>query len=157
MEKIKSSLKIDMTGFVTYNKLRNIDGIWYLEESPEGNNLVVDLSKDHIMSLFVNATSGKRITKMGFGSNSASVASTDTEETFSNLFLNNLHESPTIDYTNKTITFEWALNAYEFNGYNLCEVGLFTHDGELVARKLITESFIKESDIMLEGSWVLSF
>ena len=121
-------------------------------EKYKDNNLVVNNGRQSVMQLLGSADSNKRIAKIAFGTNGTSPIGTDTAITGS--FIKNLGAVtyPTIS----SVKFEWTLGALEGNGIAIAEVGLLCFDSTLFARKT-REIINKNSDIILNGSWVLSF
>jgi hypothetical protein len=53
--------------------------------------------------------------------------------------------------------FNWPLAATEANGKEIREFGLFCTDGALFARRIRDRPIYKESDIALEGEWIITF
>jgi hypothetical protein len=57
------------------------------------------------------------------------------------------------------VQFDWRLETSEANGMDILEFGLVTEDGTLFSRR-VRESgrpVSKESDISIEGEWIIIF
>jgi hypothetical protein len=141
-------------------KLNNLKGIFYMEvikngvviEKYEDKNLVVNNGRQIVMQLLGSADSNNKLTKISFGTNGTSPAGTDVAITGS--FTKNLG---VVSYPSiSSVKFEWTLGALEGNGISIAEIGLLSFDSILFARKT-REVINKNSDIILNGSWVISF
>lgn len=141
-------------------KLGNLKGSFYLEIIKNGiivekyvdNNLVVNGGRNAVMELLGNATAGKRLTKLSVGTNSTAPTPSDTAIT--NAFVKNLG---TVSYpTISSVKFEFSIGAGEANGIGINEFGLLCLDNTLFARKT-RETINKNSDIILNGAWTISF
>jgi hypothetical protein len=141
-------------------KIGNLKGSFYLEiikngeivEKYEDNNLVVNTGRTAVMELLGAADPDKQLTQIAFGTNGTAPAGTDTAIT--GAFTKNLG---TVTYPTATsVKFDWTLGALEGNGIAITEVGLLCFDGTLFARKT-REVINKNSDIILNGSWIISF
>jgi hypothetical protein len=115
-------------------------------------NLVVNAGRTVVMQLLGNAPSPKRIAKLSVGTNGTAPDGADT--TITNSFAKNLTglSFPTIS----SIRFDWTLGAGEANGILIKEFGLLCADNTLFARK-VREGINKNSDIILNGNWTISF
>lgn len=140
--------------------LRNLKGSFYLNVIKNGEvierysdlNLVVNTGRTAVMELLGAANSDKQLTQIGFGTNGTAPSGTDTAITGS--FVKNLG---TVTYpTISSVKFEWTLGALEANGMAIAEFGLMCFDDTLFARK-VREVINKNSDIILNGAWVISF
>jgi len=141
-------------------KIGNLKGSFYLEiikdgkiiEKYEDHNLVVNTGRTSVMQLLGSADSDKQLTQIAFGTNGTAPAGTDTAIT--GAFTKNLG---TVSYpTITSVKFEWSLGALEGNGIAISEFGLMCFDDTLFARK-VREVINKNSDIILNGAWVISF
>jgi hypothetical protein len=139
-----------------------IKGVFHLEkicaktgeilETYTDNNLVVNGGRAAVTNLLGSGTSGKQLTKISFGTNGTAPAGSDTAIT--EAFTKSLGAVtyPTIS----SVSFAWTLGASEGNGLGIREVGILCTDNTLFARK--TRALIdKNSDIILNGSWTISF
>lgn len=141
-------------------KLGNLKGSFCLEvikngeviERYEDHNLVVNTGRTSVMQLLGAADSNKQLTQIAFGTNGTAPAGTDTAIT--GAFTKNLG---TVSYpTISSVKLEWTLGALEANGTAIAEFGLLCFDDTLFARK-VREVINKNSDIILNGAWTISF
>jgi len=139
-----------------------IKGVFYLEkicaktgeilEIYTDNNLVVNGGRTAVTNLLGAGSATKQLTKISFGTNGTAPVGTDTAIT--GAFTKSLGAVtyPTIS----SVSFAWTLGAAEGNGLGIREVGILCTDNTLFARK--TRALIdKNSDIILNGSWTISF
>lgn len=120
---------------------------YYLDE-----NLVVNTGRTAVMLLLGGAPSGKQLTKISVGTNGTAPNGSDTAIT--GAFTKNLG---TVSYpTISSVRFDWNLGAGEANGILIKEFGLLCADNTLFARK-VREGINKNSDIILNGNWTISF
>ena len=139
-----------------------IKGIFYLEkicaktgkilEIYTDNNLVVNGGRSAVTTLLGSGGSTKQLTQIAFGVNSTAPAATDTAITSAFTKTLGTVTFPTIS----SVSFAWTLGAAEGNGIGIREVGLLCADNTLFARKT-REVINKNSDIILNGSWTISF
>jgi hypothetical protein len=115
-------------------------------------NLVVTSSKQ-IQCNALGNTAGWAITQMGFGTNGATPALTDT--TLTGAYLK-AFDSVVFPLTNQ-VQFNFSLGVSEANGLSIQEFGLVTGNGKLFARKVRLAALVKQSDITLSGSWIITF
>jgi Flp pilus assembly protein TadG len=115
-------------------------------------NLVVTAAKQ-IQCNALGNTSGWAITQMGFGTNGTTPALTDTALTGQYL---KAFDSVTFPASNQ-VQFNFSLGTTEANGLSLQEFGLLTTNGKLFARKVRLAALVKQSDITLSGSWLITF
>lgn len=141
-------------------KLGNLKGSFCLEvikngeviERYEDHNLVVNNGRNAVMQLLGVVGSDKQLTQIAFGTNGTAPSGTDTAIT--GAFIKNLG---TVSYpTISSVKFEWTLGALEANGTAIAEFGLLCFDDTLFARK-VREVINKNSDIILNGAWTISF
>lgn len=115
-------------------------------------NLVVNTGRQSVMQLLGSADSDKQLTKIAFGTNGTAPAGGDTAIT--GAFTKSLG---TVSYpTISSVKFDWTLGSSEANGMNLVEFGLLCEDTTLFARK-VRALIVKNSDIILNGNWTISF
>jgi hypothetical protein len=55
------------------------------------------------------------------------------------------------------VQVNWKLLVSEANGKAIREFGLLTEDGTLFARRIRANPIYKESDISIEGEWIIIF
>jgi len=116
------------------------------------NNLVVNGGRTAVMNLLGAATSGKQLTKLSVGTSGTAPTGSDTAIT--GAFTKSLGavSYPTIS----SVKFDWTIGASEANGIAIKEFGLLCTDNTLFARK-VREVINKNSDIILNGNWTISF
>lgn len=144
------------------NESINLKGVFILEiicartgniiESYEDRNLVVNNGRSAVMTLLGSASSTKQLTKLSVGTNGTAPNGSDTAIT--GAFTKSLGAVtyPTIS----SVRFDWTLGAGEANGIAIREFGLLCTDNTLFARK-VREVINKNSDIILNGNWTISF
>lgn len=123
-----------------------------IEEMDE-ENLIVDVSKSIHSRLLGGSVTGKSVTTIGFGTNSAAPVAGNTALTSS---FTKAIDSVTYPATNQ-VQFNFSLGSTESNGKDIWEFGLLTGDGSLYARRVRSGVLSKQSDISLTGSWVITF
>ena len=140
----------------------NLKGIFHLKvicaktgevlEDYLDNNLVVNGGRTAVVNLLGAATSGKQLTKLSVGTNGTAPVGTDAAIT--GAFTKSLG---TVSYpTISSVKFDFQLGATDANGIGIREFGLVCTDNTLFARKT-RELINKNSDIILNGSWTISF
>jgi hypothetical protein len=116
-------------------------------------NMIVNAARHLMARLISEGAENLFINRIAFGTNGSIPEASDTLIT--NQFVKSLsgHSFP------KTgdVQFDWLLKDTENNGMAISEFGLLTADGTLFARKVRTYPINKESDISLEGHWIISF
>lgn len=115
-------------------------------------NLVVNGGRTAVMRLLGAADANKQLTKLSVGTNGTAPVGTDSAIT--GAFTKSLGAVtyPTIS----SVRFDWQLGASEGNGIAIREFGLLCTDNTLFARK-VRELINKNSDIILNGNWIISF
>lgn len=115
-------------------------------------NLVVNTGRTAVMSLLGAGGATKQLTKLAVGTNGTAPVGGDTAIT--GAFTKSLGAVtyPTIS----SVRFDWTLGALEGNGIAIREFGLLCDDTTLFARK-VRELINKNSDIILNGNWTISF
>ena len=123
-----------------------------LIENYVDNNLVVNGGREAVTRLLGAATSGKRLSKLSVGTNGT--APTGVDNAITGAFTKSLGAVtyPTIS----SVRFEFQLGAGEANGIGIREFGILCDDNTLFARK-VRELINKNSDIILNGNWTISF
>lgn len=115
-------------------------------------NLVVNGGREAVMKLLGAATAGKQLTKLQVGTNGTAPVSADNAITGAFTKTLGAVSYPTIS----SVRFAWTLGSSEANGIAIREFGLTCQDGTLFARK-VREVINKNSDIILNGNWTISF
>jgi hypothetical protein len=116
-------------------------------------NLIVDVSKTIHSRLLGGATTGKIITKIGFGTNGTAPSAGNTSLTGPYIKLLDSVSYP----TSNQVQFNFSLGSSENNGVGILEFGLISGDGSLYARRVRAGALSKESDISLTGYWTITF
>jgi hypothetical protein len=124
-----------------------------LIEEYEDHNLIVDGARATMAKLITGNGSGKNINRIAFGTNGNIPVPNDTAITspFTKTF-----DRITYPASNQ-VEFGWSLATTEANGKAICEFGLLCADGTLFARKNRGKPINKDSDIAIEGQWVIIF
>lgn len=144
------------------DKINNLKGIFELKvicahtgvvlERYIDRNLVVNGGRTAVMLLLGEGNTDKRLTKLSVGTNGTAPTGADTAIT--GAFTKSLGavSYPTIS----SVSFAWTIGSTEANGIGIREFGLLCDDDTLFARKT-RELINKNSDIILNGSWTISF
>ncbi len=115
-------------------------------------NLVVNGGRQSVMQLLGAGDTTKQLTKLAVGTNGTAPVGGNTAIT--GAFTKSLG---TVSYpTISSVKFDWQLGAGEGNGIAIREFGLLSTDNTLFARK-VREVINKNSDIILNGNWTISF
>lgn len=121
-------------------------------EHYEDKNLVVNNGRQIVMQLLGSANLNKRLSRLAVGTNGTAPVGTNTAIT--GAYTKNLG---TVTYpTISSVRFDWTLGAGEANGIAIREFGILSTDNTLFARK-VREVINKNSDIILNGNWTISF
>lgn len=141
---------------------KNLKGVFVLQvicahtgevlEHYEDHNLVVNNGRSAVMTLLGSASSTKQLTKLSVGTNGTAPNGADTAITGAFTKALGTVTYPTIS----SVKFDWSLGAGEANGIAIAEFGLLCTDNTLFARK-VREIINKNSDIILNGNWTISF
>lgn len=143
-------------------ELLNIKGVFFMQiicahtgkvlETYEDRNLVVNNGREIVTKLLGAGTTTKKLSKIAFGTNGT--APTGADNAITGAFTKNLGAVtyPTIS----SVKFDWTLGASEGNGINIVEFGILSSDDTLFARK-VRALIAKNSDIILNGNWTISF
>jgi hypothetical protein len=115
-------------------------------------NLVVNGGRTSVMRLLGALDADKQLTKLAVGTNGTQPVGTDIALTGSFTKALGAVTYPTIS----SVRFDWQLGASEANGIGIREFGLLCTDDTLFARK-VRELINKNSDIILNGNWIISF
>jgi len=121
-------------------------------EQCEDNNLIVNGARLQMAHLVAGDVSG-RINQIAVGTNGADPTAADTEITDSFA-----REIDGFEYPEDgQVQINWKLLADEANDMEIKEFGLLTADGTLFARRIREKPILKESDISIEGQWIIIF
>ena len=124
-----------------------------LAEEWEERNLIVDGARALMARLVAGDSGGTRINRIAFGKSGNIPVPDDAEITEPFIKLLDSHSFPAA----RQVMFNWPLAAIEANGKEIREFGLFCADGALFARRIRDRPIYKESDIALEGEWIITF
>jgi hypothetical protein len=122
-----------------------------LIEEYEDRNIIVDGARSAIARLISGDGAGKNINRIAFGTSNAAPSPDNTAIT--GAFAKNF-----IGYSypmTGQVLFSWDLLTTEANGKGILEFGLLCADGTLFARKTRTKPLEKDSDISIEGQWLI--
>jgi hypothetical protein len=124
-----------------------------LIEVYEDHNLIVNGAKDAAAHLLAGDIDGKYISKIAFGTSGNIPTPDDTA--LKEPFIKKISAVgyPALGH----VEFRWNLLASEANGKGITEFGLVCEDGTLFSRKVRDKAIPKESDIALEGEWIIIF
>lgn len=116
-------------------------------------NLVVDVAKLSLAHLLGGDVTQRSVTQIGFGSNIAAPASTNTA--LATPFVKTLDS---VAYPSSSqVAFNFSLASSEANGLQIAEFGLLCANGNLFARKVRNSALPKDTDISFTGTWTISF
>jgi hypothetical protein len=124
-----------------------------LVEDYAEHNLIVNSARQAMVKLIAGAGSGKNINRIAFGTNSKIPVVGDTAITSPYIKAINSIGYP----ANNKVEFNWSLGIDEANGKGISEFGLLCVDGSLFARKSRALPIHKNSDIAVEGQWIIIF
>jgi len=141
----------------------------------EDHNLIVDNAKLLLAHLLGGDTEGKSVTKIGFGTNGATPVPDNASLTnpfmkpVSNIsypgFITEevnwgpvlgLPQDLVLPWHGYQVRFDWELLTTEDNGHSISEFGLFSGNNTLFSRKSRNSPIVKQSDISIEGSWIIT-
>jgi hypothetical protein len=124
-----------------------------LIEEYEDHNIIVNGARSAIAQLISGNGTGKNINRIAFGISGAAPSPDNTAIT--GAFIKNL-SGYSYPMTGQVL-FSWELLTTEANGKDIREFGLLCADGTLFARKTRTKPLEKDSDISVEGRWLIIF
>jgi hypothetical protein len=124
-----------------------------LVEEYEDRNLIVNGAKTAMARLIAGQVTGKSVNRIAFGT-SANVP-TPNDTAITQAFIKPISGFVYPGYNQ--VEFDWSLATTEANGKAISEFGLLCADGALFARKTRVQPLNKDSDIALEGQWILIF
>lgn len=144
--------KIELNGDFKIWVYKFIDNKKTLIEYYNDPNTVVDVGKEKLCKMLANDGVNHYISAIGVGT--STIAPTVADTTLTDLFTKSIDG---YEYPNTTsIKFNWTLSLTDAVGKAIGEYALITQDGTLFSRK--TRGVInKESDVLIEGSWTISF
>jgi hypothetical protein len=122
-------------------------------EQFEDSNLIVNGARIQMAHLIAGDVADRSINRISVGTNGTAPAVDDTE-----IFEDFTKEVEGFEYpANGQVQINWKLLVSEANGMAIREFGLLTADGALFARRIRTNPIYKESDISIEGEWIIIF
>jgi hypothetical protein len=124
-----------------------------LIEEVRERNLIVGGASGVLASLVGGTVTSNSITQIGFGTNGAAAALSNTALT--GPFLKAV-DSVTYPAAGQ-VAFAFSLGSTQANGTAIFEFGLLTAAGTLFARKVRSAAFAKDTDFSLSGVWTLQF
>lgn len=124
-----------------------------LIEDYREHNLIVNGARAVMAHLISGDGSGKPINRISFGTNGAAPSPSNTSITSP---FNKAVISFSYPATGQ-VQINWNLLVGEANGKAIMEFGLLCSDGTLFARKNRAKAIEKDSDISLEGQWIITF
>lgn len=125
----------------------------YLLERWDGKNLIVNGAKTQLAHLLGGDTTGRPVTKIGFGTNGAAPNVSNTALT--GAFVKN---TGTATYPTSTqVQFPFTLLTSEANGLSIIEFGLLSTDNTLFSRRVRGSAIVKDNTISFSGTWTISF
>ncbi|MBN3839264.1 hypothetical protein [Burkholderia sp. Ac-20349] len=145
---IRDEVRDRPTGHFILDIYRNGSLIERMDEP----NLVVTKSKK-IQAQAISGVAAYAVTQMGYGSNGANPQLTDTALT------NPFYKAfDSIAYpADNQIQFNFSLGVNDANGYTIQEFGLVSGNTNLFARKVRLAPLVKQNDITVSGSWIITF
>jgi hypothetical protein len=139
---------IKATGEVNITILKNGCIVDLIQEK----NLVVTLGKTNIAQLIGGHASGKKISKIGIGTNGAAAVAGDTA--LAGMFSKAVDS---VSYPDGlSVRFDFDIDNEEGNGMTIREFGLLNDDNVLCARKVRTGEIVKTNAIRIVGSWKIT-
>jgi hypothetical protein len=122
-------------------------------EEVEDNNLIVNGARLQMAHLVAGDTASRSINRIAVGTSGNVPTVTDTEIT-------GAFVKPVTGFVypeNGQVQVNWKLLISEANGIAIREFGLLTANGTLFARRIREKPINKESDISIEGEWIIIF
>ena len=124
-----------------------------LIETFEDSNLIVNGARRAMEQLVAGNVAGKSIDRIAFGT-SGNVPTPDGTA-IADPFVKPL--TGVVFPATGGVEFQWDLLSTEANGKAILEFGLLCADGTLYARRNRATPINKDSDIALEGQWIINF
>jgi hypothetical protein len=122
-------------------------------EKNEGNNLIVNGVCLQMARLIAGYVTQRSINCISLGASGAAPRVDDTQITDAFTKAVSGFEYP----TNGQVKIKWTLLTSEANGKAIREFGLLTANRALSARRVREHPIYKESDISIEGEWIIIF
>ena len=141
----------------------------------EDHNLIVNNAKMLMAHLLGGDTAGMSITKIGFGTNTTPPVPDDaslrspfikpvSDIKFNGFVTADVNFAPVFGLPNELVIswygyqvqFDWVLLTTEANGHSIGEFGLISENNTLFSRKSRANPIVKESDISIEGTWIIT-
>jgi photosystem II stability/assembly factor-like uncharacterized protein len=116
------------------------------------SNLITLSGLELITLLLTGEPGNNKIVKVGVGDGTAMTHKADTGLT--NAYIKDI-DYYTFDAPN-VINYKISMDTGDGNGLNISEFGLFSGDEQLFSRKIQIPVIPKDSDIIIEGNWVVS-
>ncbi|MDR0909369.1 MAG: hypothetical protein LBM77_06335 [Spirochaetaceae bacterium] len=122
-------------------------------EKFEDKNLIVDGARLQMAHLIAGDTASRSINRISVGTNGNAPAVGDTAITgaFTKAVTGFTYPA------NGQVQVNWKLETSEANGMAIREFGLICANGTLFARRIRANPIYKESDISIEGEWIIIF
>ena len=124
-----------------------------LIETFEDSNLIVKGARSAMEQLLAGNVEGKSVACIAFGTSGNVPTPDDT-------IITNPFTKPLTGVSfpeTGGVEFSWDLLSTEANGKAIMEFGLLCADGTLYARKHRITPINKDSDIAVEGQWIINF
>jgi hypothetical protein len=138
-----------LRGTLRYTVFENGVPVEYFEES----NLIVNGARVQMAPLIAGDVADRSIAFIAVGTNGDAPTVSDTEITEDFTKAVDGFEYP----ADGQVQVNWKLLVSEANGMAIREFGLLTEDGTLFARRVRANPIYKESDISIEGKWIIIF
>jgi hypothetical protein len=122
-------------------------------EKVEETNLIVNGARIQMAHLIAGDVTERSIDRIAVGTNGTAPTVGDTAITEPFVKAVEGFEYP----ANGQVQINWKLLVTEANGMAISEFGLLTADGTLFARRIRENPIYKESDISIEGEWIIIF
>jgi len=122
-------------------------------EEFKDNNLVVDGGKLQMAHLIAGDVAARSIDRIAVGTSGNVPTAADTQITGAFVKPVEGFEYP----ENGQVQINWKLLTSEANGIAIREFGLLAANGTLFARRIRDLPINKESDISIEGEWIIIF
>jgi hypothetical protein len=124
-----------------------------LAEKHEDRNMITNAAHGVMARLLAGNFTDRNISKIAFGTSGNVPAPGNTE--IQNPFVKPLG---TVSFpSDNAVQFSWLLLETEANGLAIREFGLLCENDTLFARRNRAEPINKNSDIALEGQWIIEF
>jgi len=138
-----------LRGRLRYTVYKNGVPVEYVED----NNLIVNGARLQMAHLIAGDVENRSINRIAVGTSGNVPAVADAAIT-------GAFVKPVTSFAypeNGQVQINWKLLTTEANGMAICEFGLLTVDGTLFARRIRSQPINKESDISIEGEWIIIF